>query len=288
MVKHNKNMPFSIRYQDELRMGLIKINISKEARYQLFAHLNSYNDNRYFPSGNGFYHKRVSTLALEAMIKFYIPLSYSLEDEKEVEATTFLELINAKPHIILDAIEFFIKNIEEAEDIKRCKLEIESIFEIHKLNLKFDENIIVPIKKELKNYKVNNFSIEQKVEEYIKKADDLYNKGDSDLAVEKIWDAFERIKTYFCPEFDLNKKESANEIIKVLACGNKEFGLVFEQEFFELTNIGNKFMIRHHETDKIEINDNLHYEYLYKRCLSLVIIILEKLNELELSKNKNN
>lgn len=108
------------------------------------------------------------------------------------------------------------------------------------------------------------------------------------MAVEKIWDAFERIKTYFCPEFDLNKKESANEIIKVLACGNKEFGLVFEQEFFELTNIGNKFMIRHHETDKIEINDNLHYEYLYKRCLSLVIIILEKLNELELSKNKNN
>lgn len=41
-------------------------------------------------------------------------------------------------------------------------------------------------------------------------------------------------------------------------------------EFLVLTMIGNDFRIRHHETNKIDINGNKHYEYLFNRCYSLI------------------
>ena len=50
---------------------------------------------------------------------------------------------------------------------------------------------------------------------------------------------------------------------------------LFEKEFYELTAIGNNFRIRHHETTKIDIEDSRHYEYFYKRCLSLISIALQ-------------
>lgn len=47
---------------------------------------------------------------------------------------------------------------------------------------------------------------------------------------------------------------------------------MFEKEFYELTTIGNNFRIRHHETTKIDIEDDEHYDYFYKRCLSLITV----------------
>lgn len=46
------------------------------------------------------------------------------------------------------------------------------------------------------------------LEELIRVAEDLYGKGKYSYAVEKIWDAFERIKTYY-PTLD--KKNSARK-----------------------------------------------------------------------------
>ena len=40
--------------------------------------------------------------------------------------------------------------------------------------------------------------MEKVVEEYLKEADDLYVRGDKRLALERVWDAFERIKTIYC------------------------------------------------------------------------------------------
>ena len=46
---------------------------------------------------------------------------------------------------------------------------------------------------------------------------------------------------------------------------------LFEKEFHELTSLGNNFRIRHHEMTKTDIQDKRHYEYFYKRCLSLIV-----------------
>lgn len=94
------------------------------------------------------------------------------------------------------------------------------------------------------------------------------------IAVEKIWDALERLKTYYTC---LDKKASANKIINDISGGQADFSSLFTSEFRSLTDIGNKFRIRHHETDKIDIIDTHYYDYFFNRCLSLIALAIQYL-----------
>jgi len=93
-------------------------------------------------------------------------------------------------------------------------------------------------------------------------------------ALEKIWDAFERMKTYY---MDKKKKQSIEELIQLASKGNIEFANLLNNECKSLTTIGNKYQIRHFETDKIEIKDNKHIDYLYYRMISLIHLFLSEL-----------
>lgn len=93
-------------------------------------------------------------------------------------------------------------------------------------------------------------------------------------AVEKIWDALERLKTYYTT---LDKKASVNKIISDMAAGQVHFITMFTDEFLALTKIGNDFRIRHHETDKVDITDVRHYDYFFNRCLSLIALAIQYL-----------
>ncbi|MCL2446910.1 MAG: hypothetical protein FWD06_09125 [Oscillospiraceae bacterium] len=93
-------------------------------------------------------------------------------------------------------------------------------------------------------------------------------------AVEKLWDAFERLKTYYTT---LDKKDSAEKIIKEMSNNQIEFEELFRTEFFALTKIGNDYRIRHHETNKIDIVDIHHYDYFFNRCLALIAMALRNL-----------
>ena len=86
-------------------------------------------------------------------------------------------------------------------------------------------------------------------------------------AVEKIWDALERLKTYYK---NLDKKRSVSKIISEMSSGNEAFASLFNNEFKALTDIGNNYRIRHHETNKVDITDPRHYDYFFNRCLSLI------------------
>jgi hypothetical protein len=90
-------------------------------------------------------------------------------------------------------------------------------------------------------------------------------------AVEKLWDAFERLKTYYNGH---SKKDSATKIVADMSGCQSEFSKTFSAEFCTLTEIGNKYRIRHHETDKIEIQDMRHYDYFFNRCLALIATAL--------------
>lgn len=105
-------------------------------------------------------------------------------------------------------------------------------------------------------------------------AEEYYRAGNKGIAVEKIWDAFERMKTYYA---DLKKSASAERIISDMSGGNLGFKELYDTEFRALTNIGNRFCIRHYETDKIDITDDRQYEYLYKRCVSLISVAIQYL-----------
>ncbi len=88
--------------------------------------------------------------------------------------------------------------------------------------------------------------------------------NDKKIALEKLWDAFERIKTYYGD----NKKLSAEELVKKIS---SDFDYEFiKNEFKELTRIGNNYNIRHHERGRELIKEEKHIEYLFFRMLALL------------------
>lgn len=94
-------------------------------------------------------------------------------------------------------------------------------------------------------------------------------------AVEKIWDAFERLKTYYV---SMDKKASSKRIVEDMSGGQASLSNLFNAEFKTLTEIGNNYRIRHHETDKINITDIRHYDYFFNRCLALIATAIQYLN----------
>ncbi|MDD3186147.1 MAG: hypothetical protein PHT76_12685, partial [Anaerostipes sp.] len=74
---------------------------------------------------------------------------------------------------------------------------------------------------------------------------------------------------------ELSKKDSASKIIQDVSLEQPEFYTLIDNEFKNLTSIGNDFRIRHHETNRINIVDSRHYEYLFNRCLSIISLALD-------------
>ena len=82
---------------------------------------------------------------------------------------------------------------------------------------------------------------EQGTRELLKDAVALYktpNPAARQDSVEKIWDALERLKTYYKT---LDKKRSPEKIVNDMANGNDGFVDLFNAEFKALTDIGNKY-----------------------------------------------
>ena len=125
------------------------------------------------------------------------------------------------------------------------------------------------------------FVSEKGLKELIIEAATLYHNARPEtyhLAAEKIWDAFERMKSFYT---ELDKKHSADMLIEGMANRQAEFEELLRNEFKTLTVIGNNFRIRHHETNKIDIASGLYYDYLFIRCLSLVSLAVRTVIEYE-------
>lgn len=106
--------------------------------------------------------------------------------------------------------------------------------------------------------------------------DRFFNPKDKQIAIEKLWDAFERIKTYY----EGNKKQSSQKLVSIIS---KDFSSeLLDTEFNTLTKIGNEYRIRHHESDKKEIGETKHLNYLFFRMLSLIDLCLVSINDFEI------
>ena len=64
-------------------------------------------------------------------------------------------------------------------------------------------------------------------------------------------------------------------MLETISIGDENYKILLNDEFLKLTEIGNEFRIRHHETNKKEIIDNRHKEYLFNRCTSLLLQCLQ-------------
>ncbi|MFL2077680.1 hypothetical protein [Marinilactibacillus psychrotolerans] len=146
--------------------------------------------------------------------------------------------------------------------------------------------IVHPVEEE-SNEKIENKASEQLSQSTSESADEIVNKkieeskvyirdNDSDkkqIALEKIWDGFERLKTVYGED----KKKSVKELISVVSKGSTKTEELLNNEFKELTTIGNTFQIRHFENGKTSIHSNAQKEYLYFRMLSLISYCLNEM-----------
>jgi hypothetical protein len=90
-------------------------------------------------------------------------------------------------------------------------------------------------------------------------------------ALEKLWDAFERIKTLQSGD----KKQGAEALLRAAQAPNAQlFNEAIGAEFRVLTDMGNKHRIRHSETDKEPIPSRREAEYLFHRLFALLRYVL--------------
>lgn len=92
---------------------------------------------------------------------------------------------------------------------------------------------------------------------------------DRQKAVEKLWDAWERLKT-----LDNGSKRMSVRLLLDGAASEAAFREVLERESTELTRIGNEFHIRHFETTKIPIDEAAQLDYLFHRLFALLHFLL--------------
>ena len=116
----------------------------------------------------------------------------------------------------------------------------------------------------------------------VEQAFQYYKEARIDTATEKIWDAFERIKTFY-KQYD--KKGSITKLIDIVSKNNAEYREMVEDEFTSLTKLGNDFRIRHHETNKKDICCKEHYDYLFHRCIAVLRLVTSVLRENSLNEN---
>ncbi len=98
------------------------------------------------------------------------------------------------------------------------------------------------------------------------------------IGLEKLWDAFERLKTIEpLPDGKSDKKASAEQLLSRIT--NEPLREVVENDIGALTAVGNKFRIRHHETDKHVVPVD-GYDYLFARMSNVIITLLRASNRL--------
>lgn len=248
----------------------VSFKLPNTTRYQLFKIMNSYNEVFHLTDETNWHYEKLTTeFVLEDINKFYVPKHYV--DNSLVNIQQFNDFqLGTKPVVIFDVIESFAWHTSNSKEFEN---EINAIFKMHNINVElisgeihFFDDKLLSIDSVIKIDEIG-------VEELIRTANDLYSKRKYSFAVEKLWDAFERIKTYYDPTLD--KKESLNKILDGLGDNNSNIRELFNDEFKALTSIGNTYRIRHHEKNKIDIKSDLHYKYFYKRCYSLISVVME-------------
>jgi hypothetical protein len=265
-------IPYSQRNQKLIKEKRIVLSINRGARNQIYQLLENHNNIYRETDETGWnYDTTTGENVFNDIRQFYTPKCYN-DQNQYVETDSLQDFIYySSPYCVMDAIEFFEKYNQDTD----FEIQINAILKLNDLALKLDNGKIVrTYDSQIKN---STFLPIQEVglKELLQEATKYYGEGNFRIAVEKLWDAFERLKTYYSPTLD--KKKSTNRIICDMSSNKDPYKKLFENEFLELTAIGNNFRIRHHETTKTDIEDNRHYDYFYKRCLSLISVAIQYL-----------
>jgi hypothetical protein len=264
-------LPFSER-QD--KQPVIKT-IPKKIRKEILAVINRYNFNEnVVDETNWHYCLSTKDATLKDLNRAYVTKAFN--EKKEYIETDSLDdfILNNYPIKVLDAIEMFNQFQKESNfsnEINEILKEISFQLVDCKIEPSISEvTVSAPIQ-------------DESLKGLVEQAESLYkekNEISLQLAVEKLWDALERVKTLD----GSTKTNFIDRIFSKISKDNFAFKDYIGNEFMELTKIGNNFQIRHFEADKTPIKDNRIREYLYGRCSVLLTLILKFIDE---SRNGN-
>jgi hypothetical protein len=250
--------------------------ISKKVRKKIIEVINKYNfDEDFVDETNLHYSMSTKDATINEINGIYVTKAFN--EKKEYIKTDNLDdfIFNNYPIKVLDAIEMFNQFQKESNfsnEINEILKEISFQLVDCKIEPSIPEvTIEAPIQ-------------DESLKGLVEQAESLYKEKDeasSQLSIEKLWDALERVKT-------LNGSTKMNfidNIFSKISTDNIAFKDYIDKEFKELTNIGNNFQIRHFETNKVPINDNRIREYLYGRCSALLTLILKFIDESQIRNN---
>lgn len=234
----------------------------------------------------------------ERTLKFQIPGLFYGYDGKVV----YPSVDDYDQYALLDYVEYVGSNIKDVKEY-----EYHSFFQHHHLKLENTSQVFISFQYEINEVfkltgllytltdskKVERITTadkqideskvivqaikEQGLKELINEAISFYKHPNPAIyrsAVEKLWDALERVKTYFVLS-GMDKKHSVETLINSIANNQQHYFDLFTAEFKTLTEIGNNYRIRHHETDKYDINDDNYYEYFFNRCFALIVLAIK-------------
>jgi hypothetical protein len=260
-------IPFSIRNKKA-----IVPKIPKKVREEILDIFRRYDEIQYRTDETNWNYSisTIDALIGEDIREYYIPKAF--DSQKKYSETGDLEqfIMNNYPHCVFDAIELFEQYNRDNNFADEVNIILQNRGFAYKL-------LGGKIEIAQANLHIKEVIRETGLKELIEQATSLYNSGnvsDKQFAVEKIWDAFERLKTYYST---LDKKKSVEKLVGEISNENDKYKELFNEELRKLTDIGNHFRIRHHETDKVDIIDNSYYNYFFQRCFALVDLALRYL-----------
>jgi DNA-binding cell septation regulator SpoVG len=271
--ENNMFIPYSQRNAKAIKAKKITLSINRNARNQIYQLLIKF-DNVYQETNETGWNYTITTRekVFDNIRQFYTPKCYN--DQNQFVETSSLEefVCHSSPFYVIDAIEFYEKYNQNND----FESNIKSLLKLNEISLKlYNGKIEDTYTSQIKNNTLEPIQ-EVGLKELLQEAAKYYDEGNYKIAVEKLWDAFERLKTYYSPTLD--KKKSVNKLIEDMSNSKEAYIKLFDKEFLDLTTIGNEFRIRHHETTKTDIEDNRHYDFFYKRCLSLISITIQYLD----------
>jgi hypothetical protein len=262
-------VPFSQRNEKNIKAKELKLSLNMKTRNQIYKLIEKYSTVYRETDENGWqYDITTSECVFRDISQFYKPKCFD-SDGNYVETSDMEQFIlRNSPFYVFDAIELYEKYNNDSD----YTAQMNTLLKLNSVAYKLEQGQIMSTFEVSIDKKDVSAISEKGLKELINEADTHYLAGNKQIAVEKLWDAFERLKTYYSPALD--KAHSANKIIDDMSCSEPNYKALYEAEFKALTVIGNGFRIRHHETTKIDIIDSRQYDYFYKRCLALISVAI--------------
>lgn len=204
---------------------------------------------------------------------------YALLDFIEYCYDQIYDVIEGEYHGYFGHYHCIIKETREFRD--KFRTEINRLFERNRIVFYLNEEGEIkrrlPLEMDTLIKNINLNTVDKRLNELIVLAIESIAKpklADRAVALEKIWDAFERMKTYYSH----NKSTSAKKLVSEVTKETEHFYQIINIEFNQLTKIGNAYQIRHFETNKIEIKSPKHIDYLFYRMLAVINLCVATLS----------